>query len=151
MEIFSTDQFELDLERIRAECFANKLPDDSSVIEAFLEHIANNVDAMWDLTKWKIYHGSFPVFNVSAIIFFQESGYNIYRCRPFFQKLGKYRIIYAYDGQHDEIHLMALVVKKPDELPKEIILEEFYGYEPLHPTSKRICEEYDRIGLPKLN
>lgn len=150
MELYTSDSFDGDLERIKADCLANGKRDASILIMTFLEHIVKNDDAMDYFTKWKDNHVNFPKFNISAIAWLQSKGYYIYRCRPFFANLTEYRLIYAFDGVRDEIHMLAAVIKKPATIPEHIIDEKHYGYEQAHPISTRICGDYDALGLPRL-
>ena len=125
---------------------------DTDLIMAFLEQLETSEDSKWSLTKWKA-ENSNPHFNVSAIATLQSAGFNLYRIRPLSRRLKKYRILYAYNGQVDEIYLLAVVVKKPNPLPENAINEgcEYYDYEQNHRITKRVLCEYDQLGLPKIH
>lgn len=112
--------------------------------------MADSDEALWTLTKRKdSYHS--PYFNQSEIVWMQRAGYNLYRIRPLFKKLQPYRILYAYNGQKDEIHLLALVIKKPDSLPAHLTNGEYYDYEPNHRITQRIIDEYQNERFPMLH
>lgn len=150
MELYTSDSFDADLERIKADCFTERTPDDSLLIMAFLDLIVVDDDAMFCLIKLKDYYADFPKFNVSAIVMLLQRGFNIYRCRPYFKNLGKYRLIYAFDGIRDEIHMLAAVIKKPEPISEQLIDEKLYGYEKSHPITSRICADYEKLNMPKL-
>jgi hypothetical protein len=148
IEIYIGDHTEADLDFIQSNPLYET--NDSDLIRAFWEQLAVSEDAKWSLTKWKTENSS-PHFNVSAIASMQQSGYNLYRLRPLSKRLKKYRIIYAYNGQIDEVYLLAVVVKKPDpeaESPMDGGYE-YYDYEPTHRITQRVLNEYDKLGLPK--
>ncbi len=125
---------------------------DEHLIEAFLSELVANEDAQWSLTKLKTEHYS-PHFSVRGVVLFQRRGFNVYRLRPFFKGLSKYRVLYAYDGQQEEIYLLAVVVKKPEDQQIQVDLsgEYYYDYEPNHWITKRVMAEYEQLGLPKIN
>ena len=150
IEIYEGDHTEADLNFIQSNPLYEVLDDD--LIRVFLEQMAVSEDAKWSLTKWKADNQS-PHFNVSAIASMQSAGFNLYRIRPLSRRLRKYRILYAYNGQSDEIYLLAVVVKIPDPLPANPIDGgyEYYDYKPNHRITKRVLSEYDQLGLPKLN
>ncbi|EEO27156.2 type II toxin-antitoxin system RelE family toxin [Oxalobacter paraformigenes] len=127
IEIYEGDYFEADLSGL-SEC---------DLINAFLDELENSPKVLDELTKWSAEHNSNPMFNVKAIVAFQNKGFNLYRIRPLAKRINKYRIIYAYNGQRDEIYLLAIVKK------------EEYNYEPDDPISQRIFDEYDELELPK--
>ena len=150
IEIYEGDHTEADLNFIQS----NPLYEvhDADLIRVFLEQISVSEDAKWSLTKWETINPS-PHFNVRAITSMQSAGFNLYRIRPLSRKLKKYRILYAYNGQSDEIYLLAIVVKPPDPLPANPIIGgyEYYDYEQNHRITKRVLSEYDQLGLPKLH
>lgn len=115
---------------------------DTDLLRAFLDLLDDSQDLLWKLTKWGDANHEHPMFNCKAIGCFHEKGYFVYRIRPFFGKLGRYRILYVYDGQDEAIHYLS-VVKKKDE-----VTGEGYNYEAEHPISRRIFDEYDGSGFP---
>lgn len=127
IEIYEGDYFESDLSVL----------DECDIINAFLDELEDSQKVLDELTKWDAEHNSNPMFNVKAIVEFHKKGFNLYRIRPLVKRINKYRIIYAYNGQKDEIYLLA-IVKKGE-----------YNYEPDDPVSQRVFGEYDRIGIPK--
>lgn len=146
IELYAGDYYESDLELIQSNPLYEK--DDADLIRAFLELIGSSEDAKWSLTKWKA-ESSNPHFNVSAIAWMQEAGFNIYRIRPLSRRLKKYRILYAYNGQMDEVYLLAVVLKIPNPMPQNISHGEYYDYEREHRITLRVLDEYSRFGLPK--
>lgn len=123
---------------------------DGDLIDAFLTQIAESEDAMWELTKWPGENAN-PFFNVKGVQMLQQQGYNIYRIRPLTRRLSKYRILYAYDAQHDDFYVLAIVMKRPAVLPPESLPNDFYNYENLHPITLRICDEYGTLKLPRIS
>lgn len=119
------------------------------LLDAFLDQVSESDEASWVLTRWPGSHPS-PYFDVKGIEVFQQKGYNVYRIRPLFGKLKNYRILYAYDGRVDKIYLLAAVKRLINKQPGAKINEEFYDYEPNHPVTIRVREEYDQLNLPKI-
>lgn len=148
IEIFVGDHFEADLEFIQSNPLFEA--NDADLIRAFLEQIANSEDAKWSLPKWKTEFSN-PHFNVHAIASLQQVGYNLYRLRPLSKRLGKYRFLYAYNGQVDEVYVLAVVIKKPN--PETVSPThgkyEYYDYERDHRITKRVLDEYAQLSLPK--
>ncbi|MFM0435933.1 hypothetical protein PQQ84_05690 [Paraburkholderia strydomiana] len=119
-------------------------------IDAFLDEMDASEDAIWKLTRdYAEQNYPAPIFNCRIVRFFAERGYFVYRLRPL-KALGQFRILYAYDGKDEQIHLLAVVRKRPEgpEFEKDVT---YYGYEPDHPISKRVMAEYDLLGLPRYN
>lgn len=141
--IYETYDSEDDLSRLSEAGLEN----DVALITTFLDQIEDSEEAQWSLTEYKGEHPD-PLFNVRAIDFLQRRGYNVYRIRPL-RRISSYRIIYAYDNELDEIHILAYTRKKPPDSPRGIDPER-YDYEPDHPLSQRICDEYDRLQIPRL-
>jgi hypothetical protein len=144
--MFNGDFLEKDLDKLRAD---PSTADDVDLLDAFLDEVAESVDAIWKLTKWKADHWP-PHLNCCAIACFQNDGYNVYRIRPLTKRLSRYRILYAYDNKDEELHFLAVVVKKPENLPAGVDPIDFYNYEPNHPISIRVRSEYDNSGFPSL-
>lgn len=142
LRLYDGDHLEDDLALI-----AQVSQDDADLLDAFLTQISESQDALWALTKRMSEHPD-PLFNERAIECFQSKGYNVYRIRPL-RFLSHYRIIYAFDAQHDEFYVLAVTRKKPFDAPPDIDPER-YNYEPHHPLSQRICDEYDALGIPRL-
>lgn len=117
-------------------------------IDAFLDQLDESEDAVWKLTHDRdeqLYPD--PIFNCRLVQSFREAGYFVYRLRPL-RALRQFRILYAYDGAKEEIILLAIVRKRPPE--QEFVGDDsYYEYEPDHPVSVRIREEYDGLGLPR--
>lgn len=124
--------------------------DIASLMHALIVQIDESEDAQWCLTKWKGDNDN-PFFNVRAINFLQQQGYNVYRLRPLGNRLSRYRVIYAYDNEYDDFHLLAVVEKPPEDEAGFVVHERVYNYEQNHEITRRICEEYDAIGLPKIH
>jgi hypothetical protein len=116
---------------------------DTDLLRTFLNLLDESQDLLWKLTKRDDASYEHPKFNCKAIDCFQKKGYFVYRIRPFFEKLGCYRILYVYDGQDEAIHYLSVVKKKNG------VTEESYNYEEEHPISLRIFDEYDRSGFPR--
>jgi len=90
-----------------------------------------------------------PYFNVKAIESLHDQGYNIYRIRPLGTQSSRYRILYAYDAEYDEFYLLAIVGKAPT-IPSLGSGIYNFNYEPTHPVTIRICQEYDSRRLPRI-
>lgn len=117
-------------------------------IDAFLDQMDESEEAIWKLTHDRDEQRyPSPIFNCQLIQCFREAGYFVYRLRPL-SALRDFRILYAYDGSKEEIHLLAVVRKRPEGVEFEGD-DTYYGYEPDHPISQRIRTEYDELGLPK--
>lgn len=121
----------------------------ANVIRALLVEISASQDAMWMLTSRQ---GEYrhPSFNSKAIEFLQRQDYNLYRIRPEFSLANQYRVIYAYDSKTDEFFALAVVRKKPRGLSDGDHKENYYDYENNHPITKRVCDEYEHLGIPKI-
>ena len=145
--LYDGDYVQGDLDRLRA---TPSTAHDADMIDAFLTQIAESEDALWTLNKWSADFAN-PFFNCKAINCFQAAGYNIYRIRPLGGRISRYRILYAYDCQNDDYYVLAITTKKPDSLPPNTDLSAYYAYEPHHSISQRAKNEYDRLGLPRLN
>lgn len=117
-------------------------------IDAFLDQMDESEEAIWKLTHdYDEQRYPDPIFNCRLIQSFREQGYFVYRLRPL-RAISEYRILYAYDGGKEEIHLLAIVRKRPegDEFAGD---DSYYEYEPDHPISVRVRAEYDQLRLPK--
>ncbi|WP_175541886.1 hypothetical protein [Polaromonas sp. YR568] len=145
-QMFNGDFLEKDLDKLRANALT---ADDVDLLNAFLDEVAESVDALWKLTRWAADHFP-PHLNCRAIACFQDDGYNLYRIRPLGPRLSKYRILYAYNNTVEELHFLAVVVKKPEKLPGGADPNDFYNYEPNHPISDRVRHEYDYRRFSKL-
>ncbi|CAG2136849.1 hypothetical protein [Cupriavidus plantarum] len=131
-----------DLERIRS-----KVPEDADLLDAFLNEVAESQHAIWALSRWQAEHPD-PLFSVRAIDCCHADGYNVYRIRPL-KLLWRYRVLYAFDAPMDEFHVLAIVSKKHHDAPAAIDADS-YGYEPTHPISQRVRDEYDLLRIPRL-
>ena len=131
-----------DLERIRG-----TVPQDADLLDAFLDEVGGSQDAIWAMSSWNAEHPD-PLFNVRAIGCCHTCGYNVYRIRPL-RMLWRYRIIYAFDARMDEFHVLAIVRKKHHDAPAAIDPDS-YGYEPTHPISQRVRDEYDHLRITRL-
>lgn len=140
--LYDGDYVQEDLDRIRATC-----PEDAALLDAFLTQIGESEEAIWALSKRNAEHPD-PLFNVKAIDCFHDRGYNLYRIRPI-KLLDRYRIIYAFDAEYDNFYVLGITRKKNHDAPRTID-SDFYNYEPGHPLSKRVCEEYDDLNIPRL-
>lgn len=146
LSIYDGDFLEEDLQKIANEPTTAL---DVDLMYAFLDELSSSEDAKWKLLKWSESNDQSPYFNCKAISCFHDDGFNLYRIRPLRSRLNKYRIIYAYDAEFDQIHLLAIViaVKESFSPPPEDI---HYDYSKIHEISKRIRCEYESIGIPKL-
>lgn len=72
--------------------------------------------------------------------------YNMYRMRPT-AVVPVYRMLYAFDPQYEEFHVLAVVRKLPKTAPG-YDQSKHYDYEPNHHISVRVLSEYDDIGIP---
>lgn len=145
--IFPDDSYDSDLVYL-APILA---PDVISEIKSFVTQIDETCEHI--LARWKDQNDN-PFFNVRALVNFQNEGYNIYRLRPLGTRLTRYRIIHAYDNEHDDFYLLALT-EKPLEHPENesssnIEHNRIYNYEPNHYISTRIKDDYDRLHIPKI-
>lgn len=145
LSAFNGDFLEADLENLR-HCASTA--GDVDLIDAFLDQVAANEDLLWKISKWENTNQS-PHFNCKAIVCFQNEGYNIYRIRPLGKRLSKYRILYAYDAPYNELHFLAIVLKRQEQTTPNDPLTFFYNYEYEHPISKRIRDEYDNSNFTK--
>ncbi|NOT15454.1 MAG: hypothetical protein HOP21_07750 [Methylotenera sp.] len=144
--IFPGEFYLADLEYLK-ENSSNKNVD--MVIQALMVQIAESEDATWCLTQWKNDNKN-PFFNVSAISYLQQQGYNIYRLRPLgSSKLNRYRVIYAFDSEYEDFYLLAVVEKAPENETEIIVHDRIYKYEHDHHIIKRVCKEYDAFGIPR--
>lgn len=131
-----------DLDRIR-----RTARDDADLLDAFLSQIDESDEAVWALSQRNGEHAD-PLFNVKAIDCFHQRGYNLYRIRPL-KLLVRYRIVYAYDPRNDDFYVLAIVRKKLHDAPRALD-PDCYNYEPDHPITARISDEYDDLDLPRL-
>lgn len=122
---------------------------DVDLLHAFLDEVATSESSTWELLKWDGENHVSPYFNCKAIRCFHADGFNLYRVRPLTIRLKKYRIIYAYDRDENEIHLLYIVIPVKDSTPPPPP-ELHYDYSAKHIISSRIRSEYERIGIPKL-
>lgn len=119
-------------------------------MQVFLGQIEESKDAIWCLSEWKEENKN-PFFNVRAINHLQQQGYNLYRLRPLgSSNLNRYRVIYAYDNEYDDFYLLAVVEKPPKEETGKTVHDRIYNYEEDHAIIKRVCEEYDDRGIPRI-
>lgn len=123
--------------------------EDDRRITAFLDELAGSDDAMWALAQHKQDRNfSRPFFNSCVIEWMLDDGYNMYRMRPTVA-VPPYRMLYGYDNEYDEFHILAIVRKKPRTDP-DYDQNRYYDYERDHHISVRVLAEYDELGLPHL-
>lgn len=144
LQIFNGDFLENDLGKLRAD---PTTANDVDLLNAFMDQVAESQDLLWKLAKWKEDHWS-PHLNCRAIDCFQNDGYNVYRIRPLNRRLSKYRILYAYNSRDNEFHFLALVIKFDTFLSANTEPDSHYNYEPNHPISIRVRDEYDNSRFP---
>lgn len=121
----------------------------ANVIRALIVEISASEDAMWKLARRRGEYRN-PSFNSKAIEFLQKQNYNLYRIRPEFSLASQYRVIYAYDSETEEFFALAVVRKKPEAVSTGDFQENYYDYENNHPITKRVCDEYEHLGIPKI-
>lgn len=146
IELYDGDFLEEDLALVTRMSSA----EEADMINAFLNDVAGCVDAMWTLCR-RDANFPHPAFTCKVVECFLKRGFNISRIRPLRGKLNRYRVIYAYDNSCDEIHLLAIVRKRVDPLPEGADPNTYYDYEARHPITARIEQEYDRLGIPRLD
>jgi len=140
-----SDQSLADLARIERHSF-----EDADDIMAFLETVDGSEDLMARLCDWQFRQThEDPQFDCKAIVSLQRRGYNVYRMYSLKMEWGRrhYRIVYAYQGDKDIFHVLAVVLKLTDRTPPGL-RQEAYNYEPDHPLTQRICDVYESLGLP---
>ncbi|MEZ0316569.1 MAG: hypothetical protein ACAH10_06715 [Methylophilaceae bacterium] len=121
-----------------------KLPQNhADLIEAFLQELIDDERALTTLLRRDAVNHC-PDFNSKVIEFLLRAGYNLARISPKGGILGRYRIIYAIDNQHDDFYLLAIVEKNFTDT----YTEAKYNYEPNHPITTRICAEYEHSRIP---
>ncbi|WP_118182104.1 hypothetical protein [Paraburkholderia phosphatilytica] len=144
--LYPGDSIEDDLNRIAT---VNGLVD-ADLLRAFMEQLGGCEDALWQLVKHRAERTyPAPTFNSKLIECLLADGYNIGRIRPM-PALAKYRILYAYDNEYDDIYTLAVVEKVPHD-ESEPDLARYYDYERNHPISVRAVGEYDAIGVPRVS
>lgn len=145
-DIYDGDYLWTDLKAIAED---ESTGNDADLIEAFLDQVAESVEATWALLRWPGEHAP-PHFNASGVQALQSRGFNCYRVRPLSRRLKKYRILFAFDGRSDEIHLLAVVRRDADLAVEHRNQGNYYDYEHDHPISRRVCDEYERLRIPKI-
>ncbi len=50
---------------------------------------------------------------------------------------------------HDDFYILAVTIKKPQNLPPNADPNAYYDYEPNHLLTERAKSEYDRLQLPR--
>ncbi|WP_244828463.1 hypothetical protein [Caballeronia sp. TF1N1] len=144
-DLYDGNHLHADLRLIRAEWGEKQ----AIKIEAFLDELGSNDDAMWALMQRKqVRQFERPFFNSCAIEWMLEDGYNMYRLRPI-RPMSEYRVLYAFDAEHEEFHVLAIVRKKPRTAP-DYDQRKFYDYERDHRISIRVLDEYDDLGFPRI-
>ena len=146
-ELVDGEHLKADLDAITAREGSTRTAD---MLEAFLDQMDESEEAIWKLTR-DYAEQNYPVliFNCRLVRSFQDAGYFVYRLRPL-KALGQFRVLYAYDGRTEEIHLLAAVRKRP-EGPEFEGDDSYYEYERDHPISVRVRAEYDKLGLPRFH
>jgi hypothetical protein len=140
-----TAEAEADLSRIEASC-----ADDAYDIWAFLELIDGSEALLDRLCQWQFRQThEDPQFDCKAITMLQQRGYNVYRMYSLAMEWAQrhYRIIYAYEAEHNVFHVLAVVPKRTNVTPAALSAEA-YDYEPDHPLTERIIHQYEALGLP---
>jgi hypothetical protein len=139
--IVAEDSFNDDLQYLAVHSVC---PNISSLMRALMVQIDESVDAQRCLVEWRGENKN-PFFTVSAIDCFQNQGLNVYRLRPLGNILRRYRVIYAYDNEYDNFHLLAVVEKPPENENGVVAHNRVYNYEPDHFITHRIIHEYDDV------
>jgi hypothetical protein len=147
--VYNGDHLDADIDTIRDDASISR---DADLLNAFLDEVAGSEEALWQLLRRNTEHDARPGlwFNCKAVECFLDAGYNVSRMRPLQGRLRKYRILYAYEKDRNELHLLAVVLKRPDPAP-QISNPRHYDYEPNHPISKRIRNEYDQRKFAKIS
>ena len=147
LTVFNGDHLERDLEDLQN--FADTA-NDVDLLNAFLDDVSEREDVLWKLLREK-HEQQVPHFNCSLVRFFHNEGYNVYRIRPLTKRrLNKYRILYAYNAPANEIHFLAVVVKRSAPPHINLPSDKFYDYEANHPISIRIRSEYDNSSWGRI-
>lgn len=120
----------------------------ADLIREFVEDIASAKHAATMLFRERDEYDH-PAFSIKAVRCFVETGYSISRIRPGSPGLRSFRIIFALDTEYDDFYLLAVVKKTQAYLRGET--NDGYNYEPNHPTTNRIRDDYDALGLPRLS
>ncbi len=146
-QVFDGDHLGADFEALRSNASTST---DADLLDAFLDEIAGSDQAKWQLLKWITEHDARPAlwFNCKAVVCFHDHGYNVSRIQPLAGRLRKYRVLYAYEKRHNELHFLAVVLKKPTAAPPDSD-PRHYNYELNHPISKRVRDEYDKREFAK--
>ena len=143
--LYTGDHVESDLQTIADRNGRN----DADDLRSFLEELGSREDALWQLVRHRSERTyPSPTFNSRMIEILLGERYNIGRIRPV-PRLSKYRILYAYDNQHDDIYVLAIVEKLPVDVANAVP-ERYYDYERNHPVTSRIVDEYDSLGIPRI-
>jgi hypothetical protein len=123
--------------------------DDADLLLAFLEELGCREDALWQLVRHRAERTyPSPTFNSRLIEWMLADRYNIGRIRPL-PALSRYRILYGYDNEYDDIYSLAVVEKPPHGLQVPDYTR-YYNYERDHPVSTRVIDEYINRQLPKI-
>lgn len=128
----------------------------------FEEAAQNDLDALWEtdedaaalifaiveefqddpeLGSTLVQHGyreiTDPAYEVSKFWELWHQGLNLYRLKFWDEDGGAvpYRIIYAHHPPNDTIHILGIIPRK-------------INYDTSHPTVRRICNDYERLGIP---
>lgn len=147
-QVFDGDHLGADFEALRSNASTST---DADLLDAFLDEIAGSDQAKWQLLKWITEHDARPGlwFNCKAVVCFHDHGYNVSRIQPLAGRLRKYRVLYAYEKRRNELHFLAVVLKKPTAAPPDSDPRR-YNYELNHPISKRVRDEYDKREFAKV-
>jgi mRNA-degrading endonuclease RelE of RelBE toxin-antitoxin system len=139
------DEARSDLDRIE-----KRAPLDADDLWAYLELVDDNEQLIDRLasTHYRQTHAD-PQFDCKPIEFLQRRGYNVYRMYSLTMEWARknYRIIYAFESEKNVFHILAVVMKRLPTTPTHLQAEA-YNYEPSHPLTKRICDQYESIGIP---
>jgi hypothetical protein len=148
-EVYDGDHLEADLEALRGDAAT---AGDVDLLGAFLDEIAGSEEARWQLLKWIAEHDARPGlwFNCKAVVCFQQDGYNVSRIQPLLGRLKRYRVLYSFEQRRNELHLLAVVIKRLEH-SVDAISPLHYNYEPNHEISRRVRSEYDERGFTKLS
>jgi DNA-binding XRE family transcriptional regulator len=143
-ELVDGECIESDLEVI---CSREGSTRTADMLDAFLDELDENEDAVWKLTHDRDEQRyPAPIFNCMRVQSFVRRGYNVYRLRPL-DVLKDFRILYAYDGRHERVYLLAIVRKRPqgNEFKDD---DSYYGYEYAPPSLREFGQSTMTWGFP---
>ena len=146
MKLYIEDEALMDLENFQLDtdpCVG----ENADVLYNLLIDIDESPDILWTLSA-REQQNSDPHFNVKTVDSLQAKGFNVSRLRPLSRRLKDFRVIYAFDAEYEDFYVLAIVRKLQAVL--NIENKESFNYEPNHPITKRVCELYDAINIPRI-